>query len=223
MTKDDQTSPFTELPGPQLDEPAPSFRARTTLGARSLDDYVGKWLILFSHPADFTPVCTSEFIALEKKSSDFKARNCELLGLSVDSVFSHRAWVQSINDNFGIQISFPIIEDVSMAVAHAYGMIHNGSVSTATIRSVFFINSQGILKAMIHYPLTVGRSVDEIFRVLTALQESEADKNIVLPEGWTLGCKGLINPETNDAANDGNDPLWYFKEVELSKRSKGAK
>jgi len=223
VTTDDQATPFTEQPGPQLDEPAPSFSARTTLGARSLDDYKGKWLILFSHPGDFTPVCTSEFIALEKKNSEFKAQNCELLGLSVDSVFSHRAWVQSIIDNFGIHVSFPIIEDVSMAVAHAYGMIHNGSVSTATVRSVFFINPQGILKAMIHYPLTVGRSVDEIFRVLTALQESEADQNIVLPEGWTLGRKGLINPEAGDAANDGNDPLWYYKEVELSKRNKATK
>lgn len=222
MEKEDHQPPFTDPIGPQLDEPAPPFTARTTLGLRSLEVYQGKWLILFSHPADFTPVCTSEFIALEKKNPDFKAHNCELLGLSVDSVFSHRAWVQSINDNFNVHISFPIIEDVSMAVAHAYGMIHNGSVSTATIRSVFFINPEGILKAMIHYPLTVGRSVEEIFRVLTALQESAANENIVLPEGWTLGCKGLVNPETNDAANDGDDPLWYFKEVDLSKSDKGA-
>lgn len=209
-------APFEAFSGPKLDEAAPNFTARSTLGTRSLDSYQGKWLILFSHPADFTPVCTSEFIALENRHSDFKSRGCELLGLSVDSVFSHRAWVQSINDNFGVQISFPIIEDVSMAVAHAYGMVHNGSVSTATVRSVFFIDPQGILKAMIHYPLPVGRSVDEIFRVLTALQVSAADENIALPEGWTPGRKALVNPDADNPANDGDDPLWYFKEVELS-------
>lgn len=213
----ENTAHADTVPGPKLDEPAPPFTARTTLGIRSLDDYQGKWLILFSHPADFTPVCTSEFIAFEKKSKDFKAHECELLGLSVDSVFSHRAWVQSINDNFDVKISFPIIEDVSMAVAHAYGMVHDGSISTATVRSVFFIDPQGILKAMIHYPLTVGRSVDEIFRVLAALQQSAALETISLPEGWTPGCKALANPDMDGAANDASDPLWYFKEVDLPK------
>lgn len=215
-------APFDAASGPRLDEPAPAFTARTTLGMRSLDDYRGQWLILFSHPADFTPVCTSEFIALENRASEFRARNCELLGLSVDSVFSHRAWVQSINENFAVKISFPIIEDVSMAVSHAYGMIHNGSVSTATIRSVFFINPQGILKATIHYPLTVGRSVDEIHRVLIALQESEANTNIALPEGWTPGRKALINPDMSDTGTDENDPLWYFKEIELTNPARAA-
>lgn len=210
-------APFDAISGPKLDELAPPFTARTTLGTRNLADYQGKWLVLFSHPADFTPVCTSEFIAFEKKSKDFKAHNCELLGLSVDSVFSHRAWVQSINDNFDVQISFPIIEDVSMAVAHAYGMIHDGSISTATVRSVFFINPKGILKAMIHYPLTVGRSVDEIFRVLTALQQSAINEGISLPEGWKAGGKALVNPDMENAANDGSDLLWYYKEVDLPK------
>lgn len=205
------------LHGPKIDELAPHFTARTTMGTRSLEDYRGKWLILFSHPADFTPVCTSEFIAFERKSEDFKAVKCELLGLSVDSVFSHHAWVQSINDNFDVKISFPIIEDVSMAVAHAYGMMHSGSISTATVRSVFFIDPHGVLKAMIHYPLTVGRSVDEIFRVLTALQQSAAVDGISLPEGWTRGCKALVNPEIETAANNDSDPLWYFKEVDLPK------
>lgn len=208
-------APFEVVSGPKLDELAPPFTARTTLGTRSLEDYRGKWLVLFSHPADFTPVCTSEFIAFEKKSPEFKARNTELLGLSVDSVYSHRAWVQSINDNFDIHISFPIIEDVSMAVAHAYGMIHEGSVSTATVRSVFFIDPEGILRAMTHYPLSVGRSVDEIFRVLTALQQAASDETISLPEGWTQGRKALANPDMDEAANDGSDPLWYYKEVEL--------
>lgn len=219
----ENSAPFGTTSGPKLEEPAPTFTARTTLGTRSLKDYKGKWLIMFSHPADFTPVCTSEFIAFEKRSADFKARDCELLGLSVDSIYSHRAWVQSINDNFDVKISFPIIEDVSMAVAHAYGMIHNDSVSTATIRSVFFIDPQGTLKATIHYPLTIGRSVDEIHRVLTALQESAANKSVVLPEGWTAGCKALVNPDATDAANDEDDPLWYYKEVEPSKPRKAVK
>jgi peroxiredoxin (alkyl hydroperoxide reductase subunit C) len=220
---EDEHASFESTSGPKLDEPAPAFTTRTTHGVRSLDDYQGKWLMLFSHPSDFTPVCTSEFIALENKHAEFKARNCELLALSVDSVFSHRAWMQSINDNFDVKIRFPIIEDVSMAVAHAYGMIHDGSTSTSTIRSVFFINPQGILKAMIHYPLTVGRSVNELYRVLAALQESAGNESIVLPEGWVPGSNALLNPDINESANEGMDPLWYFKEVELSLSTRSPK
>jgi len=148
--------------GLRLEMPAPDFTARTTHGVRSLSDYDGKWLVLFSHPADFTPVCTSEFLAFERRAKDFRSKNCELLGLSVDSVFSHKAWIDSIRSHFDIEISFPIIEDVSMSVAHDYGMIHEGSVSTATVRSVFFIDPAGVLRALVHHPATVGRSVDEI-------------------------------------------------------------
>ncbi len=203
-------------PLPRLDEPAPDFSARTTLGLKHLQDYAGKWLVLFSHPADFTPVCTSEFIAFEKNNAAFKALNCELLGLSVDSVYSHIAWLDSIKSAFGVKITFPVIEDVSMSISSAYGMIHDSSVSTATVRSVFFIDPKGILRAMIHYPIQVGRSVDEILRVVRALQITEG-KDISLPEGWHPGSKALLNPPTSHSAAPANDSAktWYYQEVDL--------
>lgn len=199
--------------GLHLDMAAPEFTVRTTKGIRSLSDYRGKWLILFSHPADFTPVCTSEFLAFERRAKDFGDKNCDLLGLSVDSVFSHRAWTDSIKAHFGVEVSFPIIEDVSMSVVYDYGMIHEGSVSTATVRSVFFIDPDGILRALVHYPATVGRSVDEIFRVLVSLQHTDAVEGIVLPEGWVPGEKVLLDTAYGlEAANDDEGGLWYFQE-----------
>ena len=137
---------------PHLNEAAPAFKANTTHGERSLDDYKGKWLILFSHPADFTPVCTTEFIAFAKASDTFKSMNCELLGLSIDSIYSHLAWMQSIKTSFGVEIPFPIIDDIKMDVARAYGMIHPGAADTQAVRATFFIDPEGKLRAMVYYP-----------------------------------------------------------------------
>ena len=206
--------------GPRLDELAPDFTARTTLGPCSLSDYKGKWLILFSHPADFTPVCTSEFIAFQKSALAFQNLGCELLGLSVDSVYSHLAWLDSIEAGFGTKIEFPVIEDVSMAISYAYGMIHDGSVSTATVRSVFFIDPDGILRAMSHYPISVGRSVDEILRVMQALQITE-NNDISLPEGWQPGDKAVLNPPVSraDAIDGGEEKTWYYREVDLPRET----
>jgi peroxiredoxin (alkyl hydroperoxide reductase subunit C) len=213
MSTQDTPRPATNRTGPHLDFPAPDFTARTTQGLRRLSHYKGKWLILFSHPADFTPVCTSEFLAFERKAAAFKERNCELLGLSVDSVFSHKAWLDSIRSHFGVQISFPIIEDVSMSIAYDYGMIHRGSVSTATVRSVFFIDPNGILRALVHHPATVGRSVDEIYRVLVSLQHTDAMDGVVVPEGWVPGDKVLLDTAFGlEAANDDAEGLWYYQE-----------
>lgn len=122
---------------PRIHEAAPDFHANTTHGPRSLSDYKGKWLILFSHPADFTPVCTTEFIGFARKAETFKSMNCELLGLSIDSIFSHLAWMQSIKNNFGVEIPFPIIDDIKMEVAQAYGMIHPGAADTQAVRATF--------------------------------------------------------------------------------------
>ena len=206
----------TPSPGLRLDMPAPGFTARTTHGLRRLSDYSGQWLILFSHPADFTPVCTSEFLAFERRAKDFQQKNCALLGLSVDSVFSHKAWIDSIKAHFDVEISFPIIGDVSMSIAHDYGMIHDGSVSTAPVRSVFFIDPHGVLRALVHHPATVGRSVDEIFRVLVSLQQADALEGIVLPEGWVPGEKVLLDTAFGmEAANDDQEGLWYYQEREL--------
>ena len=177
----------------RINDKAPDFTARTTLGVVSLSDYAGKWLLLFSHPADFTPVCTSEFIALENASGKFKTLNCELLGLSADSVYSHIAWILNIEEKFGVKINFPIIEDLSLVIAEAYGMIDEQSTSTSTVRSVFFINPDGIIKTHIHYPMSIGRSIDEIIRILTALVAT-AGGNEVTPAGWQEGDELLLAP-----------------------------
>ncbi len=216
MNQPEIATPPDHMRGLRLDELAPEFTARTTLGTRSLSDYKGKWLILFSHPADFTPVCTSEFIAFQKSAPEFQKMGCELLGLSIDSIYSHIAWLDSIEAGFGTKIEFPIIEDVSMAISFAYGMIHDGSVSTATVRSVFFIDPEGILRAMSHYPMSVGRSVDEILRVMRALQIT-VSIDVSLPEGWQPGDKAVLNPPTSrsDAVNDSTAKTWYYREVDI--------
>ncbi len=184
-----------------LDRPVPEFVARSTMGPLSSEDYRGKWLIMFSHPADFTPVCTSEFIGLQRSINEFNRRDCKLLGLSVDSIYSHVAWVTNIKEKFGVEITFPIIEDISMTIATAYGMLDASSTSTSTVRAVFFIDPQGLLRAKIHYPMQVGRSVAEILRTLTALQIAD-EQQMAAPEGWQPGEKMVpIAPTTIDEAN----------------------
>ena len=178
---------------PLINEAAPAFSANTTHGLRSLADYKGKWLILFSHPADFTPVCTTEFIGFAKRSELFKSMNCELLGLSIDSIYSHLAWMQSIKNNFGVEIPFPIIDDIKMEVAQAYGMIHPGAADTQAVRATFFIDPEGKLRAMVYYPMSNGRSIDEFVRLLQAMQTSDAHK-IATPEGWMPGCDVIVPP-----------------------------
>lgn len=200
--------------GTKLEEPAPLFTARTTLGTLALEDLRGQWVVLFSHPADFTPVCTSEFIAFQKSLPDFQAMNCALVGLSVDSVYSHIAWLESIETKFDVKITFPVIEDVSMAVSTAYGMIHESSSSTATVRSVFIIDPNGILRALTHYPLTVGRSVNELLRLLKGLQLSEKE-NVAIPAEWQPGEDVLFNAPClfNDDLKNTGDKAWYYCKV----------
>ena len=203
---------------PHLNEAAPAFKANTTHGERSLDDYKGKWLILFSHPADFTPVCTTEFIAFAKASDTFKSMNCELLGLSIDSIYSHLAWMQSIKTSFGVEIPFPIIDDIKMDVARAYGMIHPGAADTQAVRATFFIDPEGKLRAMVYYPMSNGRSIDEFVRLLTAMQTSDAHK-IATPEGWTPGCDVIVPPPKTPAAIEARKGEGYaMKDWYLSTR-----
>lgn len=205
---------------PRLNEPAPDFKARTTHGDRTLADYRGKWLILFSHPADFTPVCTTEFMGFAKAAPTFNAMNCELLGLSIDSLFSHLAWTRNIKEKFGVEITFPIIEDLKMDVARAYGMIHPGAGDTSAVRATFFIDPNGVLRAMVYYPMSNGRSINEFVRLLTALQTS--DKNAcATPEGWCEGDAVIVPPpKTAEAAekraSEGYDYVdWYFSKKSL--------
>lgn len=200
---------------PRINEPAPDFHADTTFGPRSLADYRGKWLVLFSHPADFTPVCTTEFTAFARAAGDFAAANCELLGLSIDSIYSHLAWVQNIKEKFGVEIPFPIIEDLSMKVARAYGMIHPGAADTAAVRATFIIDDQGILRAMVYYPMTNGRSVAEILRLVRGLQHSFAN-GVATPEGWQPGDQCLVGApktvaELDARMQEGLETTdWYF-------------
>ncbi|EGI54364.1 redoxin family protein [Sphingomonas sp. S17] len=205
---------------PRINEPAPAFEAKTTHGERSLDDYKGKWLVLFSHPADFTPVCTTEFMGFAKAADRFKALNCELLGLSIDSVHSHIAWMRSIEEKFGVEITFPIIDDLSMNVARAFGMIHPGASDTSAVRATFLIDPEGVIRAMVYYPMSNGRSVDEFVRLLTALQTSDANK-VATPENWQPGEPVIVPPPaTAEAAkarkDEGYDYTdWYFSKKTL--------
>ncbi|MCA1805606.1 MAG: peroxiredoxin [Xanthomonadaceae bacterium] len=200
---------------PQINAPAPDFEAKTTHGVRKLSDYQGKWLVLFSHPADFTPVCTTEFIGFAKAYPDFQKLNCELLGLSIDSYYSHVAWVRNIKEKFGVEIPFPIIEDLSMKVAKAYGMIHPGAADTSAVRATFIIDDKGILRAMVYYPMTNGRSIPEFVRLVTALQTSDQNK-VATPEGWQPGDRVIVPPpataeDAEKRMNEGYECTdWYF-------------
>ena len=200
---------------PQLNQAAPDFEARTTHGVKKLSDYQGRWLVLFSHPADFTPVCTTEFMAFAKHHDEFKALNAELLGLSIDSYYSHVAWVRNIKERFAVEIQFPIIEDLSMKVAKSYGMIHPGAADTSAVRATFIIDPEGILRAMVYYPMTNGRSIPEFLRLIQALQASDEHK-IATPEGWQPGDKVIVPPPADMAAAEVREDQgyectdWYF-------------
>jgi peroxiredoxin 2/4 len=200
---------------PRLNEPAPDFEARTTHGVKKLSDYKGKWLVLFSHPADFTPVCTTEFMAFARAYPEFRKIGAELLGLSIDSYYAHVAWVRNIKEKFGMDIPFPIIEDLSMKVANAYGMIQPGASDTSAVRATFIIDDRGILRAMVYYPMTNGRSIAEFVRLIQALQTSDAN-GVATPEGWQPGDEVIVPPPaTAEAAearmNEGYECTdWYF-------------
>ncbi|NCA70434.1 MAG: peroxiredoxin [Sphingobacteriia bacterium] len=200
---------------PRLNEPAPAFDAPTTHGRKTLADYRGRWLVLFSHPADFTPVCTTEFIAFAKRHADFQALDCDLLGLSIDSHYSHIAWERNIKEKFGVEITFPIIADLSMQVAKAYGMIQPGASDTSAVRATFIIDPEGILRAMVYYPMSNGRSIDEFVRLVKAMQTSDAHK-VATPEGWQPGDKVIVPPPATAEAAEGRMGEgyectdWYF-------------
>ncbi|MBZ4678465.1 MULTISPECIES: peroxiredoxin [Shewanella] len=178
---------------PGLNEAAPPFTAKTTQGTLSLEDYKGKWLVLFSHPADFTPVYTTEFMAFAQASADFTALNCELMGLSIDGVHAHIAWARSVKDNFGVEINFPIIADLNMKIAGAYGMVQPGASNTSAVHATFVIAPEGVLRAMLYYPMSNGRSVAEILRLVEALQTSDANV-CATPESWIPGNEVIVPP-----------------------------
>jgi peroxiredoxin (alkyl hydroperoxide reductase subunit C) len=185
---------------PRIGEHAPAFRAVTTQGEINFpEDYAGRWVILFSHPADFTPVCTTEFMTFASLQAQFEELNTALVGLSVDGLYSHIAWLRRIKETItfrdmsDVEVTFPLIEDITMNVARAYGMIMPGEDSTKAVRAVFVIDPKGIIRAIIYYPLSLGRNFDELLRVITALQPADAF-SVATPADWRPGEPVIVPP-----------------------------
>ena len=201
---------------PRIGSPAPAFEAQTTQGTIQLEDFKGSWLILFSHPADFTPVCTTEFVGFAKVQEQLRALNCELMGLSIDSVYSHIAWMRNIEENFDVKIAFPVIADLNKEVATKYGMVMPGESKTETSRCVFVIDDKQIVRAMVYYPLTTGRNMDEFVRLVAALQTTDKH-GMATPANWQPGEQVIVPPPTTQelaAERIDDDDVdctdWYF-------------
>jgi peroxiredoxin (alkyl hydroperoxide reductase subunit C) len=208
---------------PRINEPAPDFEAKSTHGVIHLSDYKGKWVMLFSHPADFTPVCSTEFIQFARRYPEFQALNVQPVGVSIDSIFSHIAWVRNLEQQAGIKIQFPVIADLDTKVAQAYGMIHPNASDTATIRAVFFIDPKQVIRAILYYPQSTGRSVDELLRVFEALQTTDA-YSVSTPADWKKGAPVVLPPPQTQAdaekrANDSSLKVydWFLAEKPLER------
>nr|WP_163895419.1 peroxiredoxin [Mycolicibacterium hippocampi] len=216
---------------PRIGDPAPAFTAATTQGDINFPaDYAGKWVILFSHPADFTPVCTSEFMTFAAMADQFASYNTELVGLSIDGLYSHIAWLRTIKDKIefrgmrDVEVKFPLIEDVSMEVARKYGMIMPNEDSTKAVRAVFVIDPKAIIRAVIYYPLSLGRNFDELLRVIKALQTAD-HFDVATPADWRPGDAVIVPPagscgtakQRMDDQVDGVECVdWFFCTKELS-------
>jgi peroxiredoxin (alkyl hydroperoxide reductase subunit C) len=217
---------------PRIGEKAPSFKAVTTQGNINFpEDYAGKWSILFSHPADFTPVCTSEFMTFASMQSEFDALNTQLVGLSVDGLYSHIAWLRTIKEKIeykgmkNVEVNFPLIEDITMEVANKYGMMQPDESNTKAVRAVFFIDTKGIIRAMIYYPLSLGRNFDELKRVIIALQTAD-NFGVAMPADWRPGDAVIVPPAgscgvAKDRMEGKEEGVkcydWFFCTKELSK------
>ena len=228
---------------PRIGDPSPSFTAVSTQGPVNFPaDYLGKWVIFFSHPADFTPVCTSEFMTFASMQDEFARYNTELVGLSVDGLYSHIAWLRTIREKIsfrgmkGVEVTFPLIEDISMEVARRYGMIMPGEDSTKAVRAVFVIDPKGVVRAVIYYPLSTGRNFDELLRLVKALQTAD-HYDIATPADWRPGEPVIVPPagscgtakERMDGKGEGVQcEDWFFctkaipaEEIETAIRAKG--
>ena len=211
---------------PRINEPAPEIHAKSTHGMIRISDYTskGKWVMLFSHPADFTPVCTTEFVEFGKHHADFERLNVQPIGVAVDSIYAHIAWVRNIEENFKVKIQFPVIADLDQKVAQAFGMVHEAVSDTAAVRAVFFIDPKNTIRALLYYPLNLGRSVDELLRVFEALET--ADQNAcALPANWTPGDEVIVPAPITQAdaekrvqsnGSGVNVTDWYFTKKKLS-------
>ncbi len=224
--EDNQVTPM-----PRIGDKAPEFKAVTTQGDINFpSDYSGSWVILFSHPADFTPVCTSEFITFASMESRFEEAGCKLVGLSVDGLYSHIAWLRTIKEKIeykgmkNIEVNFPLIEDITMEVAHKYGMLQPGESSTKAVRAVFFIDPKGIIRAVIYYPLSMGRNFEEIYRALIAMKTADAF-SVATPADWqpgddvivpTAGSCGVAK-ERMESKDEMHCYDWFFCTKKLDK------
>ncbi len=220
---------------PRIGDPAPEFKAVTTQGEINFpSDYKGNWVILFSHPADFTPVCTSEFMTFASMEDQFAKANCKLVGLSVDGLYSHIAWLRTIKEKIeyrgmkDVEVKFPLIEDISMNVAKKYGMIQPNEDTTKAVRAVFFVDPAGIIRTIIYYPLSLGRNFDELYRALIALQASD-EFGVATPADWRPGDDVIISPagscgaaaDRMDGKDDNIDECkdWFFCTKKISKET----
>ncbi|MGI6164826.1 MAG: peroxiredoxin [Limnochordia bacterium] len=200
---------------PRLGAPAPEFEAVTTQGPVKLTDYRGSWLVLFSHPADFTPVCTTEFVGFTEIANELQELNCKLLGLSIDSLFSHIAWLRNIEEKMGVKVPFPVIADLSQEVSRKYGMVMEDLSDTEAARCVFVIDPDGIVQAMIYYPMSTGRNMAEIVRLVKALQTSAKHK-VATPANWQPKDPVIVPPprtqvDAEKRLNEGYDCKdWYL-------------
>ncbi len=217
---------------PRIGDKAPAFTAVTTQGKINFpQEYKGKWVILFSHPADFTPVCTSEFMTFASRQKEFDALNCQLIGLSVDGLYSHIAWLRTIKEKIeykgmkDVEVTFPLIEDISMQVARKYGMIQPNEASTQAVRAVFFIDPNGIIRTIIYYPLSLGRNFDELKRVLMGLQTHD-EFGVALPADWqpgdevivpTAGSCGVAKERMETSKDEMTCYDWFFCTKKLPK------
>lgn len=224
-------NPIEAVPMPRIGDRAPSFKAETTQGEISFpEQFAGSWVILFSHPADFTPVCTTEFITFASLEKKFANANCKLVGLSVDGLYSHIAWLRTIKDKIeykgmkNVEVKFPLVEDITMTVARKYGMIQPGESSTKAVRAVFYIDPAGVIRAIIYYPLSLGRNFDELYRVLIGLQTADA-LSVATPADWQPGDDVIVPPASScDAAKERMKAKgdmtcydWFFCTKKVSK------
>ncbi len=219
---------------PRIGDKAPEFRAVTTQGSINFPaDYLGSWVILFSHPADFTPVCTSEFMTFATMEQQFNDVNCKLVGLSIDGLYSHIAWLRIIKERIeykgmkDVEINFPLIEDISMNVATKYGMIMPGESSTKAVRAVFVIDPIGVIRTIIYYPLSLGRNFDELLRVVIALQTAD-EFSVATPADWrpgddvivpTAGSCGVAKERMDALDSDTKCYDWFFCTKKLDKET----
>jgi len=219
---------------PRIGDKAPEFKAKTTQGLINFpSDYKGKWTILFSHPADFTPVCTTEFMTFATLEEKFNKANCQLVGLSVDGLYSHIAWLRRIQETMefkgmkNVEVKFPLIEDITMEVAKLYGMIQPNEDTTKAVRAVFFVDPEGIIRTIVYYPLSVGRNFDELYRVLLALQTTDAF-DCATPADWQPGDDVIVPPagscgvaaDRMDGKEEGVDCVdWFFCTKKISEET----